>query len=163
MGRRQAPSQGRGVLLVTEGHDVFVLGVLPSHELLDCLLVIERGVVGGFMKTLDVLLLETNAVLVRLQSLLSVTPGLEVGGLLFFAGQFNVAKDDVTSIPGLGIKHIEGVPLVLHADVHQLGVLLVEDSLVAVVNPESVCGPELHVLLEEGEVLLVASAQDDGV
>ena len=78
--------------------------------------------------------------------------------MLFFVRQLNAAKDVVTSIPGLGIEHIEGVPLVLHTDVHELWVLLVEDSLVAIINPESVGRLKLHVLLEEGEVLFVSSA-----
>lgn len=49
----------------------------------------------------------------------------------------------VTSIPGLSIEHVEGVPLILHAYVHQLGVFLVEDALVAIINPKSVGGLKL--------------------
>lgn len=128
---------------ITEAHDVFVFIVLPFEELLDGLLVIELGVVGEGVEHGNVFLLEADAVLIRLEGLFSSSPLSEVLGLVFLAGDGEFAKDVVTSVPCLGIEHVEGVPLVLHADVHQLGVFLVEDALVAIINPKSVGGLKL--------------------
>jgi len=51
----------------------------------------------------------------------------------------------------------------LHTNVHQLRVLLVENSFITVIDPESVSRLELEVLLEEREMLFVSSAHDDNI
>jgi len=136
-------SHGRNVRLITEGHDVFVFVVLPFQELYDGGFVIEGRIVSRSVELLDVVGLEADHVFIALKNVLKGTPFVEMCSLLFLAGERNLAEDDITSVPSLGIKHVESVPLVLHADVHHFRVLLVENSLVAVVNPESVGGLEL--------------------
>jgi hypothetical protein len=74
---------------------------------------------------------------------LSVIPDLVVGGLLLLAGDGDATEDVVTSIPSLGIEHVESVELVLHSNVHELGVLVVDDTLVAVLDPKKVGRSEL--------------------
>jgi hypothetical protein len=49
MNRSFGSSHGRSVRFVSEGHDVFVLVVFPSHELLHSLLVIKDRVISGFV------------------------------------------------------------------------------------------------------------------
>jgi hypothetical protein len=149
--------------LVTEGHDVLMLFVLPSQELLDSLLVVKGRVVSGVVEHLNILLLETNAVFIRLKSFFSVTPGFEVSGLLLLAGESDLAKDVIASIPSLGIEHVEGVPLILHSDVHHLRVLFKEDSLIAHINPQSVARTKSEVLLKERVMLFVPSAHDNDI
>jgi hypothetical protein len=136
-------SHGGGVRLVSEGHDAILLVLVPLQEFLDGLLIFKLGVVGVLVEHLQVVALETNAAFERLEGALSVIPDLVVSGLLLLAGDGDATEDVITSIPSLGIEHIESVELVLHSNVHELGVLVVDDTLVAVLDPKKVGRSEL--------------------
>ena len=44
--------------------------------------------------------------------------------------QLDAAEDDVADIPGLGVEHVERVELVLHADVEEARIVLIDDHRV---------------------------------
>ena len=63
----------------------------------------------------------------------------------------------------MGIEHVEGVPLVLHAEIEQARILFPHHPLVEPQRPHAVLGLEAQRLLEEREVVQIAGAQDDGI
>jgi hypothetical protein len=136
MDRSLVTGHGGSVRLISEGHDVFLFVSVPFQELLDGLLILKLWVVGVFVKHLQVIALETNAAFKRLEGSLPIIPDFVIGGLLLLAGESNATEDVVTGVPSLGIEHVERIELVLHSDVHELGVLVVDDALVAVLNPK---------------------------
>lgn len=125
--------------LIAESHDVFVLVVFPVKESLHCLLVFPGRIISHVYELSDIIHLEADAILVRLQSSFSCAPLVPVFLLIFFGRKVDLSKDVVTTVPCLGIKHIESKPLVLHADVHQARVFP-KDALVAIFDPEAVLG-----------------------
>jgi len=159
----KAAGHGRSVGLLTEGHNSSLLVISPLKESFDSLLILELRVVTEPVEHLHVVSLEANHLFEIGEGALSVHPFLGLGCLFFFARKGDFTKNVVASVPGLCIEHGEGEELVLHADVDELRVAVVDDTLVAVLDVEEVGGFQLEGLFEEGEVLLVSSAQDDSV
>ena len=77
--------------------------------------------------------------------------------------QVNPAHDVVTRIPGLGIKHIEGVELVLHTEVHQTGVVFPEYALVKIQRPQPIIRLKPQPIRQERKMMQVSRAHDDGI
>jgi hypothetical protein len=148
--------------VVTEGHDALVLVVLPLHERLHGLLVVPRGVVGLVDEFGGVLHLESNAVFVRFKGVFSGAPFVPVLLLDFCRWQIELTEDPIATVPGLGIEHVEGEPLILHTNIHKSGVFE-ENTLVAVLNPQSILGLKSERLVKEGEMMLVTSAENDSI
>lgn len=159
----KAASHSRSVRLLTEGHNSSFLVISPLKESLDSLLIFELRVVAEPMEHLHVVSLEANHLFEIGEGSLSIHPFFGLSCLLFFARKGDLTENIVASVPGLGIEHGKGEELVLHADVDELRVAIVDDTLIAVLDVEEVGGFQLEGLFEEGEVLLVPSTQDDSI
>mmetsp|Transcript_654 Transcript_654/g.1067 ORF Transcript_654/g.1067 Transcript_654/m.1067 type:complete len:225 (+) Transcript_654:1121-1795(+) len=150
--------------LVAESHDVLMLVVFPFKEGLHNTLDVEHGVVSLLNESTDVVRLKANVGFIScLNLLLSSTICCP---LFFHAGPLrhrDTSKDDISSIPGLCIKHVEGQPLVLHAQVEQLRILLPHHSLMKGVRNEAIFSLKPQVRTHERETVLVACAEDDGI
>ena len=66
-------------------------------------------------------------------------------------------------IPGLGIEHVEGIPLILHTEVHQFRVVFPHDAVIQINRVESVIGLEFEIFGHKGEVMQVSGTKNDGI
>ena len=126
---------GGDVRDVPERHDVKPLVVLPFEELLISGCDVKMRVVGLSNERLDVIALVDDSAFVRGDGVLAGTPLVKVLLLHLGVRQLDLTHHHVTRVPGLGVEHVEGVPLVLHAEIHTLEVLLEEDAIVQLVTP----------------------------
>mmetsp|Transcript_42713 Transcript_42713/g.112422 ORF Transcript_42713/g.112422 Transcript_42713/m.112422 type:complete len:315 (+) Transcript_42713:539-1483(+) len=150
--------------LVAKGHNILVLIVLPLEEALHDTLDVKAWVIGQLEQPLDVLGLETDSGLVgRRLGGVCVLPLLPLCFHCCAVGQLDTTEDDVTSVPRLHVEHVEGEPLILHANVHQLVVVGPHHTFVEAVDPEYVIRLQLQLGLDEWEVVPVTCAHDDGV
>ncbi len=164
MRRRLGAGHRRHVAVIAEGHDVFLLVFLPLEEGLVGGVDVETRVIGLVDQFLGVGPLVADAGVIVLERVLFVFASLDVGEQRCLVRRhLDAAHDDVAHVPGLGVEHVEGIPLVLHAEVEQLRVVAPDHALVEVGGGQAVGRPQPQVLGHEREVVQVAGAQDDRV
>ena len=149
--------------VVAEAHDVFHLVVLPLHEGLVDGLDIETRIIGRGQQVLHIVALEPDHLFGIGELLFALAPGLRVFPHRVEFRQFDAAHYDITGVPCLSVEHVEGVKLVLHSEIEKPGVIFPDDALVEIERPQPVCRLETKFLREEGEVVLVASAKNNGI
>ncbi|MPL84473.1 hypothetical protein SDC9_30438 [bioreactor metagenome] len=164
MRRRHRAGDHRFVGMVAEGHDVFRLVVLPLEEGLAGAVDVEGRIIRLGDQFLDVVTLILDRVFDVIRSLLAFLALGHVGDQRLLVGRHrDPAHDDVADIPGLGVEHVEGEPLVLHAEVEHLRIVDVDHALVEVGGREPVRRLQPQAVGQEREVVLVTGAQDDRV
>ena len=164
MRRRHRAGDDRPVGVVAELHDAFLLVFLPLEEGLVGAVHVEAWIVGLGDQFLDVFALVFDRIVGILAGVLAGYAVLNVGEhLLLGGGQLDAVEDDVARPPGLGVEHVEGEPLVLHAEIEQRRIVDVGDALVEVGGRQPVGRPQAQVVGQEREVVLVAGAQDDRI
>ena len=75
----------------------------------------------------------------------------------------DAAQHHISYPPRLGVEHVEGEPLVLHAQKEQLGVMHPGHALIQIGRRQPVARLQPQVVRQEGEVVLIAGAQDDRI
>ena len=141
----------------------FKFVLLPGFEFLLRELDVEGRIVRVGYQFTDVVGLEVDHFIGVFQGLLARGPSGHVGLTLGLRRQSDLAHDHIAGEPGLGVEHGEGVPLVLHADVEEVGIFVPHHALVEPWRIQAIVGPELQVVRQEGEGMLVAGTQDDGI
>ena len=107
---------------------------------------IEAGVVGLIDQFLNIVTLKPDHLLIVLELLFSIPPDLTVSTHLLSRWQNNTAENKIPCVPGLGIKHIEGIELILHAQIHQLWICLPEHTFVKIQWPQSITGLQAQII-----------------
>jgi glucosamine--fructose-6-phosphate aminotransferase (isomerizing) len=65
--------------------------------------------------------------------------------------------------PCLSVKHIEGEPLILHAQIEEFGVIHPNHALIKIRRSQTVGRFQAQIIGQEGEVVLVAGAHDNRI
>ena len=76
---------------------------------------IKRRIIGGLQQITDVDGLKVDCLERIFNLLFPADPFCSVGGHGCFTGQRDSVQHDISRVPSLGIKHIEGEVLILHA------------------------------------------------
>ena len=108
--------------VIAEGHDVGLLVLLPLVESLTGAFYVERRVVRLVDQFLRVITLIVDAAIVILNRRLARLARFDIGLSRRFVRHGYPPHHDIAGPPGLRIKHVEGEPLVLHAEVEDVGV-----------------------------------------
>mmetsp|Transcript_82449 Transcript_82449/g.145484 ORF Transcript_82449/g.145484 Transcript_82449/m.145484 type:complete len:203 (+) Transcript_82449:296-904(+) len=152
------------VRLVAEGHDVIMLVVLPVHKGLHNTLHVKVWVICLLDQSFGVVGLEANArFIAAIESILGLSPLLPFFVHCGSIWKGDAAEDHISHPPCLCIKHVEGQPLVLHANVKETRVAGPHQALIEGINPEAVCCLQLQIVSHEREVMQVPSAHNDCV
>ena len=163
MHRRHRAGHRRFVRVVPEGHDVFLLVLFPLKEGQIGGIDIKAGVIRLRDQLPHIVTLVADAAVIILDRVLGGLACDRVGLHRGLIRQGDLAHDLITHPPGLGVKHVERVPLVLHADVEHLGVFVPNHALVEIGRRQPVRRLQAQVVGQEREVVLVAGAKDDRV
>ena len=139
------------------------LKLLPLEERLVGAVDVEAGVVGVRDQLADIVALVADRAVVVLDRVLPRLPVGHVGGAGLAVRHRDPAEHDVAHVPGLGVEHVERVPLVLHAEIEQLRIVDPDHALVEIRGRQPVGRLEAQLRRHEGEMVQIAGAQDDGV
>ena len=97
-----------------ERHDVVMFVMFPLHKCPVDTFDIETGVISLIDQFLNIVTLKPDHLLIVLEFLFSIPPDLTVPTHLLPRWQNNTTENEIPCIPGLGIKHIKCIPLILH-------------------------------------------------
>ena len=149
--------------VVSVGHDIFWLSLVPSDQQLSHAIKVELWVVCLRHDVLHVRRLEIDILRPGHLGQRVSNPQLLVSFSFFLRWNFYFPKDDISRKPGHHVEHVESKVLVLHAKVVDLGVVVEHDAFPEVVRVHDVGGSQLEIVVQERIVVQVASAQDDGI
>ena len=140
-----------------------MLVVLPFDKCLVDTLDVEAWIIGLIDQFLHVVALKTDVLLVCFEFALAIQPALFVLLNLRGCRHADFAHDQVACPPGLCVKHVKCVKLILHAEVHHFRIGSEGDALVQVRYPHAVGGDQSDVIRHERVVVQVPGTQNDGI
>ena len=76
-------------------------------------------------------------------------------------GDGQASQNHVAGIPGLGIKHVKGQPLIVHGQIQEAWIGMPHQTLVQPINPQLVLGLQCQRFFQKGKEMLIAGTKEN--